>query len=170
MSFAAIVASLHGRTGKTLLARVLAEYFILSGRRPLLFDTDAAECRLCASYPHEAIVVDLNRVPDQMALFDNLAAVSPEARVVDVSHQSFGKFFRVMHEIDFIGETRALGVAPHQAAVFETTPAGVTAGRSGGFDLVVGVDPGGTADALRGQGADVVVTNLVELFDRRRGA
>ena len=60
MSFAAIVASLHGRTGKTLLARVLAEYFILSGRRPLLFDTDAAECRLCASFPHDTVVVDLD--------------------------------------------------------------------------------------------------------------
>ena len=106
MSFAAIVASLHGRTGKTLLARVLAEYFILSGRRPLLFDTDAVECKLCASFPHEVMVVDLNRVPDQMTLFDTLAVGSPEARVVDVSHQSYRKFFRVMQDIDFIAETR----------------------------------------------------------------
>ena len=112
MSLAAIVVSLHGRTGKTLLARVLAEYFILSGRRPLLFDTDAAECSLCACYPHEAIVVDLSRVPDQMTLFDTLAVASPEARVVDVSHQSFRKFFRVMLEIDFVAETRATRVEP----------------------------------------------------------
>jgi HAD superfamily hydrolase (TIGR01509 family) len=69
-----------------------------------------------------------------------------------------------------VAACRSLGVTPQQTAVFETTPAGVAAGRSGGFDLVVGVDPGGTAAALRGQGADVVVTNLVELFDRRRAA
>jgi hypothetical protein len=112
MSFAAIVASLHGRTGKTLLARVLAEYFILSGRRPLLFDTDAVECRLCACFPHEAMVVDLNRVPDQMTLFDTMAVAAPEARVVDVSHQSYRKFFRVMQDIDFIAETRAFDVEP----------------------------------------------------------
>jgi hypothetical protein len=106
MSFAAIVASLHARAGKTLLSRVLAEYFILSGRRPLLFDTDTSECRLCACFPHETIVVDLGHVPDQMTLFDTLAMASPEARVVDVSHQSFRKFFRVMQDIDFLAEAR----------------------------------------------------------------
>src|SRR5262245_38198249 len=95
MSFAAIVASLHARTGKTLLARVLADYFILSGRRPLLFDTDVAECRLSASFPHATMVVDPANVPDQMTLFDTLALAAPEARVVDVSHQAYRKFFRV---------------------------------------------------------------------------
>jgi hypothetical protein len=115
MSFAAIVASLHARTGKTLLSRVLAEYFILSGRRPLLFDTDTSECRLCACFPHETIVVDLGHVPDQMTLFDTLAMASPEARVVDVSHQSFRKFFRIMQDIDFLAEARA----PHvDTAIF----------------------------------------------------
>jgi len=110
MSFAAIVASLHGGSGKTLLARVLAEYFILSGRRPLLFDTDTADCRLCACFPHDTLVIDLAHVPDQMTLFDTLAVASPEARVVDVSHQCFRKFFRVMHDIDFVAETRAPSV------------------------------------------------------------
>ena len=43
MSFAAIVCSLHARTGKTLLARVLADYFLLSDQTPLVFDTDAIE-------------------------------------------------------------------------------------------------------------------------------
>jgi hypothetical protein len=112
MSFAAIVASLHARTGKTLLARVLADYFILSGRRPLLFDTDVAECRLSASFPHATMVVDPAHVPDQMTLFDTLALAAPEARVVDVSHQSYRKFFRVMHDIGFLAEARERGIEP----------------------------------------------------------
>jgi hypothetical protein len=111
-SFAAIVASLHARTGKTLLARVLAEYFILSGVRPLLFDTDTAECRLCASFPHDTLVVDPSQVPDQMTLFDTMALTTPEARVVDVTHQSFRKVFKVMQDVDFIAEARALQVEP----------------------------------------------------------
>ena len=41
-SFAAIVASLHGRTGKTLFARVLADYFVLSGNRPIVFEPTAS--------------------------------------------------------------------------------------------------------------------------------
>jgi hypothetical protein len=112
MSFAAIVASLHARTGKTLLARVLADYFILSGRRPLLFDTDVAECRLSASFPHATMVVDPANVPDQMTLFDSLALAAPEARVVDVSHQAYRKFFRVMHDIRFVPEARERNVEP----------------------------------------------------------
>jgi hypothetical protein len=111
-SFAAIITSLHARTGKTLLARVLAEYFILSGVRPLLFDTDTAECRLCASFPHDTLVVDPSQVPDQMTLFDTMALTTPEARVVDVTHQSFRKVFKVMQDVDFIAEARALQVEP----------------------------------------------------------
>jgi hypothetical protein len=111
-SFAAIVASLHARTGKTLLARVLAEYFIMSGVRPLLFDTDTTEYRLSASFPHETLAVDPSHVPDQMTLFDTLALTTPEARVVDVTHHSFRKFFKVMQDIDFVAEARARQVEP----------------------------------------------------------
>jgi hypothetical protein len=112
MSIAVIVASLHARTGKTLLARMLAEYFILSGRRPLLFDTDVAEARLSASFPHETMVVDPTHVPDQMTLFDTLALTAPEARVVDVSHQGYRKFVRLMHDIGFVAEAHAHDVEP----------------------------------------------------------
>ena len=85
-SLAAIVSSLNGRTGKTLLARVLADYFVLSGNRPLVFDTDATEQTLHASFPYDTMVADLSEVRDQMMLFDTLAGRSCEARVVDVSH------------------------------------------------------------------------------------
>jgi len=111
-SFAAIVASLHGRTGKTLFARVLADYFLLSGNRPLVFDTDFTEQTLRASFPFDTIVLDLSETRDQMMLFDTVAARSPEARVVDVSHYVFRKFFKVMHDCDFVSEARGRQVEP----------------------------------------------------------
>ena len=46
MIFAAIIASARVRAGKTLLARLLADNFLLSGTRPALFDTETAERRL----------------------------------------------------------------------------------------------------------------------------
>jgi beta-phosphoglucomutase family hydrolase len=67
----------------------------------------------------------------------------------------------------FLAGARALGVEPTQAAVFEDALAGVAAGRAGQFGFVVGVDRVGQADALREHGADVVVTDLAELLDRR---
>lgn len=57
-----------------------------------------------------------------------------------------------------------LGVDPGSAAVFEDALAGVQAGRSGGFGVVVGVDRIDQAADLRGAGADVVVRDLDELL------
>ena len=51
--------------------------------------------------------------------------------------------------------------------MFEDALAGVAAGRAGGFGFVVGVDRVGQAAALKDHGADIVVTDLGELLDRR---
>ncbi|MBP2703382.1 beta-phosphoglucomutase family hydrolase [Microbispora sp. RL4-1S] len=66
----------------------------------------------------------------------------------------------------YLAGADALGLKPDEAAVFEDAQAGVAAGRAGGFACVVGVDRLGQADALRANGADVVVTDLAELLDR----
>ena len=65
----------------------------------------------------------------------------------------------------FLAAARRLDTAPPHAAVFEDSLAGVQAGRAGGFGCVVGVDRVGQADALRAQGADIVVGDLADLLD-----
>ena len=65
----------------------------------------------------------------------------------------------------FLKAAQLLGVRPGRAVVVEDAIAGVTAGRAGGFGLVVGVDREGGGDALRTHGADVVVTDLGELLN-----
>jgi beta-phosphoglucomutase family hydrolase len=67
----------------------------------------------------------------------------------------------------FLAAARKLGVEPVDAAVFEDALAGVAAGRAGRCGYVVGVDRVGQADALREHGADVVVSDLAELAERR---
>lgn len=64
----------------------------------------------------------------------------------------------------FLRAAQLLGVAPGDAAVFEDAISGVAAGRAGGFGLVVGVDRTGQSEALRHNGADIVVTDLGELL------
>jgi HAD superfamily hydrolase (TIGR01509 family) len=59
---------------------------------------------------------------------------------------------------------RRLDVAPSHAAAFETTESGVTAARTAGFALVVGVAANGQAQALRAGGADRVAGTLAELL------
>jgi HAD superfamily hydrolase (TIGR01509 family) len=60
---------------------------------------------------------------------------------------------------------RLLGVEPAQAAAFETTAAGVEAGRAAGIGFVVGVDRANGAGETSAQGADVVVGDLAALLD-----
>jgi beta-phosphoglucomutase-like phosphatase (HAD superfamily) len=65
---------------------------------------------------------------------------------------------------------RLLGTDPAHAAAFETTRAGVLAGRRAGFDLVVGVDGATGADpgaALRAEGAGIVVHDVEDLLEQR---
>lgn len=63
----------------------------------------------------------------------------------------------------YLYAAKRLGVKPSRAVVVEDATAGVRAGKAGGFALVVGVDRGGGAEALRESGADRVVSDLAML-------
>ncbi|GAA1986203.1 HAD family hydrolase [Kitasatospora viridis] len=65
----------------------------------------------------------------------------------------------------YLAAARELGVEPGAAAVFEDALAGVASGRAGGFGCVVGVNRTGQAEALRENGADLVVDDLNELIE-----
>lgn len=65
----------------------------------------------------------------------------------------------------FLRAAELLDQKPEHAAVFEDALSGVEAGRRGEFGIVVGVDRVGQAEALRRNGADIIVTDLAELLD-----
>jgi beta-phosphoglucomutase family hydrolase len=65
----------------------------------------------------------------------------------------------------FLAAAKRFGIDPSEAAVFEDALAGVSAGRSGHFGHVIGVDRVGQADELKIHGADVVVRDLAELLE-----
>ena len=64
----------------------------------------------------------------------------------------------------FLAAAADLGVTAAESVVFEDALAGVQAGRAGEFGYVVGVDRVGQSEALKAQGADVVVLDLEELL------
>jgi hypothetical protein len=111
-SLALIVASPRPKVGKTLLARLITDYFRGLGQRPVTFDTDTYEPKLASFFPGRAKVVDLDKVPGQMALFDRLSLPSAETRVVDLTHRHFDKFFELVRAMDFAAEARSHDVVP----------------------------------------------------------
>jgi beta-phosphoglucomutase family hydrolase len=64
----------------------------------------------------------------------------------------------------FLEAAKRLGVERKRAIVIEDALAGVQAGHAGGFGLVIGVNRRNQADALRSQGADLVVSDLSALL------
>jgi beta-phosphoglucomutase family hydrolase len=68
----------------------------------------------------------------------------------------------------FLAAARQLGVEAKRAVVVEDAIAGVQAGKKGGFGLVIGIARAGNAEALKAQGADLVVEDLEELLPRLR--
>lgn len=67
----------------------------------------------------------------------------------------------------FLKAADLLGVEPARAVVVEDAVSGVQAGRAGGFGLVIGVDRKGDPEALKENGADIVVEDLAELLLER---
>jgi beta-phosphoglucomutase family hydrolase len=64
----------------------------------------------------------------------------------------------------FLKAAELLGATPDRSVVVEDAIAGVQAGKSGNFGLVVGVARKGDEEALRMNGADLVVTDLKTLI------
>jgi alpha,alpha-trehalose phosphorylase len=64
----------------------------------------------------------------------------------------------------FLEAARRLEVSPDRAIVVEDALSGVTAGRAGGFGLVVGVARHAKPSALREAGAHLVVEDLAEML------
>jgi beta-phosphoglucomutase-like phosphatase (HAD superfamily) len=60
---------------------------------------------------------------------------------------------------------RRLGVPPSRAAAYETTRAGIAAGRAAGFGLVIGVERPDQAGGFHVGGADLAVAGLAALLD-----
>jgi hypothetical protein len=119
-----IVASPKPRVGKTLIARLLIEYF-RSGGRPLVgYDLQPRDPALASRFPDIVATVDITDTRGQMALFDRLITDNERIKVIDLGYAPFDQFFAVMAEIGFLQEARRRLIEP--IMLFVTDPAATT--------------------------------------------
>lgn len=122
-----IIASPRPRVGKTLIARLLIEFF-RANRRPLVgYDLHPREPALAGRFPDLVWPVDIAETRGQMDLFDRLIADNSSTTVIDLGYGPFEQFFAVMAEIGFVQEARRRLIEP--IVLFVTDPAAAT-GRS----------------------------------------
>jgi len=119
-----IVASQHPRVGKTLIARLLIEFFRASGRAALVgYDLDPREPALAPYFPNLVWTVDIADTSGQMSLFDRLVSDNWRTTVIDLGYGLFERFFNVMAEIGFEQEARRQGIEPIVLFITDSAPA-----------------------------------------------
>lgn len=115
-----IIASPRPRVGKTLLARLLADFHRQEGHAVETFDLNAGEKTLAHFLPGQTTTATIRDINGQMALFDRLVADENTTKVVDLGHEFFEAFFAVTHQIGFVEEARSRSIAV--AILFTMTP------------------------------------------------
>ena len=98
--------------GKTFLARLLIDFLRLDRGDPVAFDLNPNGDALTDYFPGLARPIDLGDINGQMAMFDRLIEADGRAKIVDVSHASFGRFFTISKEIGFFREAQRRSIEP----------------------------------------------------------
>lgn len=111
-SFITIVASPRPRVGKTMLARLMADFHLYNGRNVSAYDLNPPDDALSQFLPSHTATASIAEVKGQMALFDELVRDDRNYRLVDVGAESFERFFLLARDIDFAREARKRGLAP----------------------------------------------------------
>jgi hypothetical protein len=122
-----IVASPRPATGKTFLARLIVDFLRMNGGPVEAFELSPGDVALSDQLPELTSYSDVDSTQARMRLFDRLILADGVAKVIDVGHLSFQRFFSVMDEIKFAeaAQRRSLEVIVLYAA--DAHPKSVTA-------------------------------------------
>jgi hypothetical protein len=101
-----IVCSPSRQVGKTLVARLLTDYHVVSRRPVVAFDLADESPRLNDYAPDHAQVVDIGDMRSQVRFFDNLILRNDITKIIDVDRRQFSNFFIVAHTIGLFEEAR----------------------------------------------------------------
>jgi hypothetical protein len=105
-----IVASPRPATGKTFLARLVADFLRKDGGKVEAFELSPGDVALTDQLPELTEYSDLDSTQAQMQLFDRLITPDGVAKIVDLGHASFRRFFGLMEEIGFTDEAQRRGM------------------------------------------------------------
>jgi hypothetical protein len=107
-----VVCSPRPRVGKTLVARLLAEFFVMEGVPVAAFDLVGEGPKLADYLATATAVADIASTKGQMGLFDRLVADPKTSKIIDPGHRLFADFFGVVEKIGFFEEARRCAIEP----------------------------------------------------------
>jgi hypothetical protein len=117
-----IVCSPCRRVGKTLVSRLLAEFYVVNDRPVAAFDLADEDPQLADYLPGITTIADIADTRGQMDFFDRLIADDMGAKIIDLSHRVFKNFFTVVQEIRFFEEARRRSIEPLILFIIDPDP------------------------------------------------
>ena len=117
-----VVCSPCRGVGKTLVSRLLAEFYVVNDRPVAAFDLADEGPQLTDYLPGITTVADIADTRGQMTFFDRLIVNDVGARIIDLSHRVFKNFFTVVQEIRFFEEARRRSIEPLILFIIDPDP------------------------------------------------
>src|SRR5215472_5775595 len=107
-----VVCSPGRSGGRTLVSRLLTEFYVLGDRPVAAFDLCDEEPRLADYLPHLTTIADIDDIRDQIRFFERLVADDESPKIIDVDHRVFKNFFTTVQKIGFFEEAHRRSIAP----------------------------------------------------------
>ena len=107
-----IVCSPRPGVGKTLVARLLAEFLLLRHGAVAAYDINLREPSLLDYLPDQTETAIISDTHGQMALMDRLIVDDGVPKVVDLGFHAFDDFFKMIEQIGFVKEASRRNVEP----------------------------------------------------------
>jgi hypothetical protein len=117
-----VVCSPYRCVGKTLISRLLTEFYVLNDRPVAAYDLADEGPQLTDYLPQFTTVADIGDIFGQMAFFERLIADNEGANIIDLSHRMFHNFFTVVEEIGFFEEARRRSIEPLILFIIDPDP------------------------------------------------
>jgi hypothetical protein len=105
-----IICSDRARNGKTLLARLLADWLRMSGEHPFIIDLDVPGAPLAERYGEDALAADFSKVTGRVALFDTIMNDPGRDYVLEVPARDLDVFLAEADKISFFAEAGEAGL------------------------------------------------------------
>jgi hypothetical protein len=107
-----VVCSPRRCVGKTLVSRLLTEYYLADYRPVAAFDLADEGPQLTDYLPGTTTIVDISDIRGQLSFFDRLISDNLYAKVIDLGHRAFKNFFAIVREIRFFEEACQHSIEP----------------------------------------------------------
>ena len=115
-----IICSPRPQVGKTLLARMMTEFFFLKNGDVVAFDVNLKEPSLLDYLPKVTETADVGDTYGKMQLMDRVILNDGVAKVIDLGFHAFDEFFCMTEQIGFLKEAARRQVSPSILFVADT--------------------------------------------------